>query len=187
MKELKMSSRAGSKKSEAKQLRRQGQIPAIIYSQGKVGENIAVDCAEYNAIMRTVPAGGLGTTVFSLKGEKGKALRAIVKGIQYHVTTYNILHLDFEELHDDAPVTVKVPIECTGVADCVGIKLGGVLRQVVRHVQVTCLPKDMPTRFQLDVRDLNLRQSLRLDKLTIPENVKPVNKLTDIVVVITKR
>jgi large subunit ribosomal protein L25 len=98
-----------------------------------------------------------------------------------------VSHIDFEELFDDVPVSVKVPINCIGVADCAGIKLGGFLRQVIRHVRVECLPKHIPAEFQVDVRELGIKQSRKLADIKIPQGVKPLAKMDEVVVVVSKR
>ncbi len=54
---------------------------------------------------------------------------------------------------------VNVPIQLVGTADCAGVKLGGFLRQVIRSLKVSCLPKHIPQEFTFDVRDLNIAQS----------------------------
>jgi large subunit ribosomal protein L25 len=184
---LKFINRAADKKSESNRLRREGSIPAIIYQRGKEGQAIAVNNNEYQAIIRKVQPGRLSTHVFILVDENGKEHRAILKEIQYKVTNYDVLHLDFEELLDDVPVNVKVPIECTGVADCIGVKLGGVLRQVIRHIRVRCLPKDIPNVFTFDVKNLNARETRRLKDLEIPQTIRPLTNLNEVAVAIVKR
>lgn len=185
---LTMKKRSASKKGELTQIRREGNIPAVVYSRGNPGENVAVNGAEYGSIVRKLKAGCLSTTVFTLNGEDGKEIRAILKDIQYHPTTYDVWHLDFEELFDDVTVNVKIPIQCVGVVDCVGIKLGGVLRQVIRTLEVNCLPKDIPaTGFELDIRDLAMRQTKRLSAIEIPAGVRPLADLNEVAVVIAKR
>ena len=91
----------------------------------------------------------------------GKRARAIVKDIQYNVASYDVEHIDFLLLSDDQIVTVNVPIQILGVAECPGIKLGGTFRQVIRTLKVSCLPKDIPSEFQIDIHDLNIAQSKR--------------------------
>ncbi len=81
----------------------------------------------------------------------------------------------------------KIPIECTGVIDCAGIKLGGVLRQVIRTLRVQCLPKDMPEVFELDIKALSMKDSRKLKELDIPSTVRPLVKLNEVCVVIAKR
>lgn len=182
---LKLMKRDSLKKSETKKIRREGNIPAIIYVKGKSTDAIAIDGAEFSAVLRDVEPGRLSTTIFTLGDGKGR--RAILKEIQYEPTTYKVNHLDFEELFDDAKVNVKVPIECIGVADCAGIKLGGFLRQVIRYLRVNCLPKDIPNVFQLDVRSLSLYEKKRLADLNVPQTVRPMADLNEVAVVIAKR
>lgn len=176
-----------SAKSEVKRLRREGKIPAVVYTQGSAGENIAIETSEFSAFLRKVQPGRLSTSIFTLTTEDGKSVRAIVKDIQYNPVNYNVIHLDFEELIDDKLVNIKVPIEFVGVVDCVGVKLGGVLRQVIRHLRVRCLPKDIPEVFQLDVRDLAQRETRRLRDLVIPNTVRPLADLKEVVAIIAKR
>ena len=184
---LQLMKREVLKKSETKKLRREGYIPAALYVRGKATDAVAVSSSEFNALLRQVQSGRLSTTVFTLVDAHGHQRRAILKEIQYEPTTYNVQHLDFEELFNDVKVKVKVPIEFTGVADCIGVKLGGVLRQVIRHLLVACLPKDIPNVFQLDVRNLQMAESKRLSEIAIPQTVRPIADLHEVAVVIAKR
>lgn len=184
---LKVYKRPLERKCEVKTIRREGNIPAVIYSQGRAGENIVVDGVEFRTLLRRLQPGHLPATILVLQDEQGKQRRALVKDIQYHVTSYDIQHLDLIELFDDVPVSLNIPIEYLGVADCVGVKLGGVLRPVIRHLKVKCDPKHIPASFQLDVRHLNLKQVLRLKDIAIPESVRPLVDLNEVAVVIAKR
>jgi large subunit ribosomal protein L25 len=148
---------------------------------------ISVQSSEFSSFLRGVKPGHLPTSIFTLMDADGKEYRALIKDIQYNITNYDVIHLDFEQLLDDVKVNVKVPIECVGAAECAGIKLGGVLRQVIRHVRVRCLPKDLPSFFELDVRELGLRQSKRIGDLQIPETVRPLMGSKEVVAVIVKR
>ena len=178
--------RVGETKGANKQARRAGKIPAVFYSPGSQAESIEINEAEFDAVLRNLKSGRLATTVFTLEVD-GKKIKTIVKGVQYDLTNYKVIHLDFEELKDDVPVKVKVPIECVGQDDCEGIKLGGFLRQVIRNVNVKCLPKDIPSEFMLDIRDLKMRQSKRLSDIGMPEGVKPLTTSDEVVAVIAKR
>lgn len=184
---LKVIKRTPGSKKETNSLRRNGHIPAVIYVRGKEGEALAVSSAEFGAFLRGLKSGHLPTSIFTLVDDKGHERRVVVKDIQYNITTYDVTHLDFEELVDDHKINVKIPIECTGVVDSVGIKQGGVLRQVIRHVRVRCFPKDLPSFFELDVSELSLKQSKRLSDLVIPEGVQALKGLKEVVAVIVKR
>jgi large subunit ribosomal protein L25 len=184
---LKFYKRPTEKKSQTAKIRRAGDIPASIYLKGKDAEPIAVRSGEFSSLLRSVVPGRLATTVFTLSDESGKERKAIIKDIQYNVTNYQVIHLDFEELHDGVTVKVKVPIELTGVAESLGVKLGGAIRQVIRGIRVACLPKDIPVCFKLDVRDLVQNQVKRLSDLQFPEQVRPMADLKEVAVVLVKR
>ena len=183
---LKLSKRSGEKKSELTQIRFRKDIPAVIYQNGKPGESVTVNGSEFHAILRGLKKGYLPTTIFELDLD-GKKSKAVVKDIQYHPTTYQVLHLDFLLLSDGVPVDLKVPISFEGQADCVGIKLGGFLRPVIRHVRVRCLPKDIPVDFKMDIRSLAIGQTKRIRDIEISEAVRSLIKPEEVVVVIAKR
>lgn len=183
---LAVNKRVGEKKKDLKEIRREGNVPAIIYSSKSQPEKLIVDGVEFKAVLRGMKPGQLPTTVFTLFDGKNER-RAIIKDIQYHLTTYIVSHIDFEELIEDVPVSVKVPVNCTGVADCMGIKLGGFLRQVVRHVKVECLPKHIPAEFHVNVKDLGIRQSKRLKDIVMPTGVRALVNPEEVLVVIAKR
>jgi large subunit ribosomal protein L25 len=178
--------RVGEKKKDIKDIRREGNIPAIIYFSKGQPEKLIVSGAEFSAVLRQMKMGQLPTTIFTLSDGK-KERRAVIKDIQYHLTTYIVSHIDFEELVEDVPVSVKVPVNCIGVVDCMGIKLGGFLRQVVRHVKVECLPKHIPSEFIVDVKDLGIRQSKRLKDVAVPAGVRLLASPEEVLVVIAKR
>lgn len=185
--QLKIQKRPSKAKSAITRARREGQIPAVIYKQGQVGESIFVEGAPFNLLLRDLTPGHLPVTQITLVDEHGKQHRCLVKEIQYHPTTYAVLHLDFLELIDDVPVRVKVPIECTGALECVGVKQGGVLRLVVRHAHISCVPKAMPKSFNLPVKEMQMRQSRRMKDVEITKDVKLLDDPEEVVAVIAKR
>lgn len=182
---LTVSTRTVATKAVIKAIRREKNIPAVIYGLGQSVQNIVVKGDEFHAVLRNLPQGRLATTVFELHHD-GKKHKALVKDIQYNVASYDIEHIDFMLLSNDKPVTVNVPIQLTGAAECAGVKLGGTLRQVIRTLKVTCLPKDIPSEFQIDVRELEIMQSKRLTDIAIPENVRPMAQMTEVAVVVAK-
>jgi large subunit ribosomal protein L25 len=184
---LSIVSRTASKKSDVSKLRREGLIPAILYNRGHAGEPIAIKTSEFSAFLRQVKPGHLPVSRFNLVDSHGHTREAVIKDIQYNITTYDVIHLDFEELKSDIKVNVKIPIECTGKDLCKGITLGGVLRQVIRHLRVSCLPKDIPALFELDISDLGPRQAKRLSDLVLPNTVRPLANMKEVAAVIVKR
>lgn len=182
---LTVTQRGEKKKSEIKEIRRLGNIPAIVYSKARPCETIIIDGTEFGAILREMKPGCLSTTVFSLKDGK-KERKAVIKDIQYNITNYRVTHIDFEELVEDVLIQVKIPISLTGVMECEGVKLGGFLRQVIRYVKVECLPHHIPQEFFVDVADLGIKQTRRLSDIALPKGVKPIARLEEVVVVVAK-
>lgn len=185
--QLHIAKRSLDKKCDVKKSRRAGKIPAAIYVRGEHAETILIDEAEFQNILRHVQKGRLSTTKIDLIDESGKKRCAIIKDIQYHITTYRVIHLDFEVLHDDVKVKVNVPIEPVGAVDCAGIKLGGVLRQVIRSLKVQCFPKDIPDFFEIDVRSMAMKDAKKLSDLQIPAALRPLKNLDEVCIVIAKR
>ncbi len=183
---LTIEKRTSTKKSSNKKLRAEGRIPVVIYGHGQETMNASIEGIEMQKILSRLQKGSLPTTVFSLESAEG-AFKAVVKDIQYHPTTYDILHLDFERLSDDVKVRVKVPLRPVGMQNCHGIRQGGVLRPVLRHLPVECYPKDLPKEFFVDVSDLGIKQGKRLHSVEIPEAVRPLMDLNEVAVLIAKR
>ncbi len=177
--------RTGATKSEIKKIRREGDIPAVIYGPGLAVEKITVKGTEFQAVLRNLLQGRLATTTFEIHLD-GKARKAIVKDIQYNVASYAVEHIDFVLLSKDHLVTINVPIQILGLAECQGVKLGGTLRQVIRTMKVSCLPKDIPAEFQIDIRELNILDSKRLSDISIPPHVRPLARMNEVAVVIAK-
>lgn len=184
---LTLSKRAAKKKSELTQMRRLGDIPAVIYEpKKKIGEKVFVKGVDFDAILRQLKKGYLPTMIFELDYE-GKLRKAIVKDIQYHPTTYRVLHLDFQPLIDDTEVDVKIPLTCLGEADCIGIKLGGFLRYIKRHIKVRCFPSDLPTDFKIDIRNMEIGHSKKVSDIKLGEGIRPLFGTNEIVLTIAKR
>lgn len=184
---LSLFTRASGKKSEIKKIRREGNVPGVLYGVKQEARNIYIQGAELDAVFRALKAGLLPTTVFTLQ-EGNNTINAIIKDIQYHPTTYAVQHVDFLMLEENTPVSVNVPIIVLGASDCPGIKLGGFSRHVIRHLEVRCLPKDIPQQFSLSIHDLQLSQAKRLSDIEMPASVRPLARnMKEVAIVIAKR
>ena len=177
--------RVEKKKGAINAIRRSGGIPAVLYTKTGPCQPIVISSTDFSAILRGLKQGHLPTTVFTLVDGK-KEIRAIIKDIQRNITNYQVTHIDFEELVDNISVSFKVPIVCIGVGECVGVKLGGFLRQIIHYVKVECLPKDMPKEFAVNVKDLGIKQTKRLSDIAMPKNVRPLAQMEEVVVVVAK-
>lgn len=178
--------RAEETKGGLKQMRRAGTIPAVLYSPGQVGQTLLIDRVEWETNLRKIKQGTLATQVFKLNVEGGKK-KALIKDIQYDPTNYRVLHMDFEELKDDVVIKVNVPIEMTGVMECAGVKAGGFLRQVKRTAKIKCLPKDIPSHFEMDVKDLAVGKNLKVSDLALKKGLQILSPKNEVLIVVSKR
>jgi len=178
--------RTTGKEGATKKLRREGSIPAVIYGHSHPVQPIFVKSEEVSAFLRKTKPGLLSTSLFELN-DGHKSHKALIKEIQYHRASYAIEHIDFFLVTDKVPVSVSVPIQLVGVAECAGVKLGGFVRQAIRSMKVSCLLKDIPQEFTLDVRELQIAQSMRLSDIALPPGVRPMAKLNEVAVVIAKK
>ena len=179
--------REGTLDKTTKQLRRAGYIPYVIYSKGQEAKTGVLLRTDVEAALRSIRPGFLPTTQFALKDASGQISKAIVREIQYEPTTYVVMHIDFLELDEKSVVEVKVPVEFVNTVDCVGVKLGGLLRHIMRHVKVRCLPANLPSHFEIDVKELGIRQSKRIKDIALPAGVKFLAGPEEIVASIAKR
>jgi large subunit ribosomal protein L25 len=179
--------RTKQSKGDASRLRRDGFVPFVLYSKGQPAEMGSLARHDMEAVIRGLRAGFLTTTVFQLKDESGRERQAIVREIQYKPTTYEILHVDFLELTSDCPVELKVPVELANVVDCVGVKLGGTIRPIRRHVLVRCLPGKIPEYFELDMKEMGIGNSRRVKDIVIPKGVTCLESAEEVVVSVVKK
>jgi large subunit ribosomal protein L25 len=143
-------------------LRKQGQIPAILYGKGLDPVKLAVD---YSEAQKHVHSNG-----FVDLNVAGKTHRVMVRDIQKDPIKSSILHIDFLKVEMNEPLHVEVPVHLTGEA--AGVKSGGILEQHLRLVEVKALPSDIPESIEADVSHLQVGDSLLLKDIKVPDRVE---------------
>ena len=152
-----------NKKSYVKNLRSMDEIPGIYYSHDSkdsipfsVTKKVMHDALKSDAQVYQISVGS-------------KARDVIIKSIQYHPISDEMLHIDLYGVKMDQEVTVKVPITIIGQSE--GVKAGGVLNQTLTELDITCLPGNIPQTVEVDITDLNIGDSLRLGQLSLSEGL----------------
>jgi large subunit ribosomal protein L25 len=169
--ELSVERRERVGKNESRRLRRQGQIPAVLYGEKKDPVSLAVDASALQRILH----GEKGmNTVFELSlAGTGRSRPAMVKEFQVCPITERLMHADFIRIVADQEVTIEVGIELAGTPE--GVKNeGGVLEFAQRSISVRCLPGDIPASLRADVSGLHLDQVLHVSDLVLPAGVTAV-------------
>lgn len=148
-------------KGVARELRRTGRVPAVIYGRGRDSQSLSVSLHDMERTLASVS----GTTIIDLE-VGGSTVKALIREVQRHPFRPGILHVDFYEIHEGETITLDIPIHLVGTPE--GVRnSGGVLDQVVREIEIEVLPRDIPERVELDVSALGIGQSLHVSDLKI--------------------
>jgi large subunit ribosomal protein L25 len=158
---LDATTRTESGRSVARQLRREGSIPAVIYGAGRDPEPLVIKQIDFEKALAAVT----GTTLIKIK-VGSKTSRALIQEIQRHPTRSQILHVDFLEVKKGEKLTVRTPIRLIGIPDGVRNQ-GGVLDQILRELEIRVLPKDLPDHINIDVTKLTVGQSIHVRDIEI--------------------
>lgn len=170
--EIRVDTRERKNKREAKRLLRNGKIPAILYGPKTAAVALALDKREFSSRVADLE----GSHLVRLKSESAALADkvALVKEMQFHPISGEVIHTDLYEVDLTAKITVNVPLHFVGKAE--GVVRGGILQPIVREVEVECLPMDIPAFFDVDVSRLDIGDSVHIEELTIPEGVTVVSE-----------
>jgi large subunit ribosomal protein L25 len=157
---LEAQARTPGNKNAARRVRRDGKVPAVIYGAGKDAVSVAVDPRQVKLILHSKTG---HNTIFdlALDGEKTKAM---IVDWQYEPIKGSLLHIDLKRIAMDKKLVVAVPVVLKGEA--AGVKTeGGILEQMLREVELECLPGDIPASIEADVSELVFGKVLRVSDL----------------------
>lgn len=143
-------------KRDAKELRYEGKVPAVLYG-GKEQAHFAVLATDLKDAIYTPEANFVEITLGSEK------VKAVIKDLQFHPLTDLLLHVDFLQLFDDKQILMEIPVKLTGTSP--GVKMGGKLVQKLRKLRVKALPKDMPQAVEVSINKLEVGSLFRVRDL----------------------
>ena len=167
--ELSANIRQNKGKGVSKALRRQGLVPGIFYGPKTAPLALSIESLEIDKIFKHT---GSNQAPLNLKIKNGDTVKktAMIKDLQVHPVSRKYLHVDFYEIAMDKKIQVKVPVELTGTAK--GAEAGGTLQLITREIDVLCLPMDIPESITIDVSEMEIGDSIHVEKLPVPENVE---------------
>ena len=155
---LEVSERTKLKTKGVKLLRRKGLIPGVLYYSGEKNVNIEVDKSILFHAMQS------GQRIFEIEQE-GKSQFTMIKQVQYHPVTDEIMHLDLMRVRRSEKMTITVPLVLIG--DAKGVKEGGILSQSINQLEINCFPTDVPEQIELNVEDLELNSSMNISDIKL--------------------
>ena len=158
--------RDGRGKNDARKLRAQGLVPAVLYGHGEETRALTVNAHELKRLFSRIH---VENTIIDLKVD-GQEVKALVREVQSHPSRGDILHVDFYQIHSGEKVTVEVPIVLTNTA--AGVRAGGILQQQMDAIEIRCLPDAIPDEIAADVSQLEIGDSLHVRDLTVPPAVE---------------
>jgi large subunit ribosomal protein L25 len=157
-------------KKESRKMRRDGKIPAVVY--GKETKSMPIEI-KIKDLEKTVKHLSEGTLLITLK-LTGKGMDeekiVVIQEVQRDPSTDEMLHADFKTISEKEKSTFKVPVFSKGISE--GVKVGGVLEFITREVEVRCLPKDLPSKFEIDITALMIGNDITVAKLPKMEGVE---------------
>ena len=166
--QLKAQPRSGAGTVEAKKARKAGLVPAVIYGRHlDKPQNLQLDARELKAALGKTTGEHVLVDLEITGG--GKTL-ALIQDVQHHALKRHIMHLDFHALRADEKMHTTIPVVIFGEAS--GVKnLGGILEQLLRSIEVECLPKDLPESIVIDVTPLEIGDAIHIKDLALPSGV----------------
>jgi large subunit ribosomal protein L25 len=173
MAEIHVTTREISGTSHSKRMRKEGQVPAIIYGE-KEPQSIQL---VHKDILRVLTQEG--TTSIHTLNLDNKKFDVIIKEVQYHPWKDEVYHLDFKTINKNEALKTSVPITVVNEETCAGIKEGGMLIRHQETLEVTCLPKDLPESIVVDIEKLEVGQAVHISQLKLPKGVELTHKITD--------
>jgi len=155
---LNITKRTETRSKGARFLRQRGQVPGVFYYAGEENINIIVDKNDlYHALHS-------GQRIFQID-IGGKEQYSMIKAMQYHPVTDEILHLDLMRVRRSEKITISVPLVLLG--EPIGVNEGGVLSQPTTQIEISCFPTDVPEKIEVNVEHLEMNTAISIADVTI--------------------
>ncbi len=162
--------RAGTGKGAARQARREGKVPGIVYGDGKEPTPIKIN---YNALLKRLRQGRFLQTLFNLKVEGQEDVHVICRGVQRDVVKDLPTHVDFMRIHDESRINLFIHVEFENQAASPGLKRGGTLTVVRSEVELEVLAGDIPDHVTVDLTGKQIGDVIHINDVTLPNGVRP--------------
>ena len=157
-------------KSNSKNLRNDGKVPAIIYGDKKESNCIFLECLD---IMKEMSKTGFFSTVFNLNINK-KKIKVLPREVQTDPLNNKPIHIDFLRVTPESKINISVPIIFINEDESPGLKSGGVLNTVRRDIDLICKIKNIPEKLEANLKDLEVGSVVHMSDIILPEGVLPV-------------
>ncbi|WP_134679278.1 50S ribosomal protein L25/general stress protein Ctc [Paracoccus ravus] len=168
--DLVVEARAGTGKGAARQARREGKVPGIVYGDGKEPQPIQV---EFNSLLTKLRAGRFLSTLWNLKVEGQEDVRVVCRGVQRDVVKDLPTHIDFMRLHRDTRVNLFIHVTFENHEASPGLKRGGTLVVVRPEVELEVTASEIPDHITVDLTGKQIGDSIHINDIVLPNGTKP--------------
>lgn len=176
---LAVTRREPSGSRSVRRLRREGNVPGVVYGGGEEPVSFAIDSRE----LRIALANAGAVLDLAIDGDRGNPV--VVKELVRHPVNGETMHIDLLRVRMDTAIQATVVIDLVGAEDAPGVKEGGVLEQVTREATVEALPGDLPDAITFDASHLEVAATVTLAEITAPQGVKLIGDPETVVATIT--
>jgi large subunit ribosomal protein L25 len=145
-------------KVKSRRLRRNGEVPCVVYGVEPETVSLLVKKRELDKLL------SIRHSIIVLNYE-GKQQKSIIKEIQYHPTKGDIIHMDFQRILAGQEIRIAVPVKFIGQAP--GAKVGGIFQELRSHLEVICLPADIPNHIEVDISTLEIGDAIHVSDLKL--------------------
>ena len=160
-------SRGKSGKSAARNVRRQGNVPAVLYGGALEPELLVLN---HNEVIKHLEHEAVYSHILDVS-VGGKKQKAILKSVQRNPAKFQIMHLDFMRVSMSHAIKVHVPLHFINESTSIGGKKGGIAAHSLVDVEVSCLPSALPEFIEVDLAKLDIGESIHLSSLVLPAGV----------------
>ncbi len=161
--------RAGTGKGAARQARREGKVPGIVYGDGKEPQPIQI---EFNSLLTKLRAGRFLSTLWNLKVEGQEDVRVVCRGVQRDVVKDLPTHIDFMRLHRNTRVNLFIHVTFENHDDAPGLKRGGTLVVVRPEVELLVTASEIPDHITVDLTGKQIGDTIHINDVELPNGVK---------------
>ncbi|MEM9473749.1 MAG: 50S ribosomal protein L25/general stress protein Ctc [Pseudomonadota bacterium] len=162
--------RTGTGKGAARQSRRDGNVPGIVYGGGT--DPLPIDIP-FNVLFKRLKQGRFLSTLFNMKVDGHDDVRVICRNVQRDVVKDLPRHVDFMRLKRTTKINLFIPVEIAGEEDCPGLRKGGVLTLVRPEVELIVTAGDIPESVEVDISGMEIGDTATISGVTLPSGAKP--------------
>ena len=162
--------RTGTGKGAARQARRAGMVPGVVF--GGESDPLPIQIP-FNELLKKLRAGRFKSTLFNLKVDGHDDVRVICRDVQRDVVKDLPTHLDLMRLHRNSKINLFIPVEFLNEEEAPGIKKGGVLTVVRPEVELMVTAGDIPEKLTVDLTGLNVGDTVTISAIDLPKGSKP--------------